>query len=266
MTAYVHGYDPREQVRLVDQATTLSDLLHHDTRYPDGADVLEVGCGVGAQTVTLASRSPGALFTSIDVSPESLEAARARVQAAGLRNVTFRQADVFDAPFAEASFDHIFVCFVLEHLSRPRDALRNLRLILKPGGTLTVIEGDHGSTYFHPDNSEARRAVDCLVELQARAGGNALIGRELFPLLTSAGLRTVSVSPRMVYVDGSRPDWIEGFTLNTFTAMVEGVRDPAIAAGLTDADSFDRGIAALRRTAQHDGVFCYTFFKATAER
>src|SRR5438874_4444797 len=142
MTAYVHGYDPREQVRLVDQATTLSDLLHHDTRYPDGATVLEVGCGVGAQTVTLASGSPGAFFTSIDVSPESLEAARARVQAAGLRNVTFRQADVFDLPFAEANFDHIFVCFVLEHLPRPLDALRTLQLIVTPGGTLPVIEGD----------------------------------------------------------------------------------------------------------------------------
>ena len=89
---------------------------------------------------------------------------------------------------------------------------------------------------------------------------------ELTRQLTSAGLRNVSVSPRMVYVDGSRPDWIEGFTLNTFTAMVEGVRDQATSAGLMDADSFDRGIAALRRTAAPDGVFCYTFFKATAER
>ncbi|MEM6336157.1 MAG: SAM-dependent methyltransferase, partial [Bacteroidota bacterium] len=52
---YVHGYDPRENERLDDQAGTLVDLLHGDTRYPDGSTVLEAGCGVGSQTVTLAS-------------------------------------------------------------------------------------------------------------------------------------------------------------------------------------------------------------------
>jgi SAM-dependent methyltransferase len=258
---YVHGYSDREHDRLLDQASTLTALLHADTRYPPGSSVLEAGCGVGAQTVPLATNSPGARFTCIDVSPESLAAARERARAASLRNVTFRQADVFDLPFPPASFDHVFVCFVLEHLSRPGEALVSLASRLRPGGTLTVIEGDHGSTFFHPDDADARRAIDCLVALQARAGGDALIGRQLFPMLVDAGLRDVSVSPRMVYVDASHPDRVEGFTKNTFTAMVEGVRERAIAAGLVDADAWGRGIAGLRRAAGPDGVFCYTFFK-----
>jgi SAM-dependent methyltransferase len=263
---YVHGYSEREHARLLDQATTLTELLHHDTRYPPGASVLEAGCGVGAQTVTLVRNSPGARFTSIDVSPQSLEAARARARAVPLENVTFQGADIFELPFPEESFDHVFVCFVLEHLPRPREALASLRSRLKPGGTLTVIEGDHGSTFFHPDDSDARRAIGCLVTLQARAGGNALIGRRLFPLLAQAGLRDVTVSPRMVYVDSSRPEWVEGFTRNTFTAMVEGVREQALAAGLVDAAAWARGVAGLRRAAEPDGVFCYTFFKGVGVR
>jgi hypothetical protein len=55
--AYVHGYTERESARLVDQATALTDRLHHDTRYPPGATVLEAGCGVGVQTATLARRA-----------------------------------------------------------------------------------------------------------------------------------------------------------------------------------------------------------------
>jgi SAM-dependent methyltransferase len=263
---YVHGYSAREDERLVDQASTLTELLHADTRYPDGSSVLEAGCGVGAQTVTLARNSPGAHFTCIDVSPRSLEAARARAGAASLRNVTFEQADIFALPYAQERFDHVFVCFVLEHLSRPDEALRILRSRLKPGGTLTVVEGDHGSTLFHPENADARAAIECLVTLQARAGGDALVGRQLFPLLSAAGLRDVRVSPRMVYVDSSRPEWVEGFTLDTFTAMVEGVREQALAAGLLDASTWERGIAGLRRAAERDGVFCYTFFKAVATR
>jgi cyclopropane fatty-acyl-phospholipid synthase-like methyltransferase len=66
--AYVHGYDPRENERLQNQAGALVELLHWDTSYPAGSRVLEAGCGIGAQTVTLARRSPDARFTSIDLS------------------------------------------------------------------------------------------------------------------------------------------------------------------------------------------------------
>ena len=262
-TPYVHGYHPRESERLQDQAGTLVDLLHSDTTYPAGSTVLEAGCGTGAQSVTLASNSPGARITSIDISPASLAEARARIETAGITNVQFQHADLFVAPFAPASFDHVFVCFVLEHLARPVEALAILKRLLRPGGSITVIEGDHGSTYFHPDSTAAREAIACQVELQRRAGGNADIGRQVYPLLVEAGFDGVQVSPRMVYVDASRPRLVEGFTRKTFTAMVEGVRDAAIAAGITTAARFDEGIRDLYRTAEADGVFCYTFFKGT---
>lgn len=258
----MHGYDPLESTRLQDQATTLVDLLHADTFYPAGSSVLEVGCGVGAQTITLARNSPDAKITSIDVSAASVEQARARIGAAGITNVHFRQADIFALPLASASFDHVFVCFVLEHLSRPLDALAILKQILQPGGTITVIEGDHGSAYFHPESEAAQAAIDCQIELQRAAGGNALIGRQLYPLLRQVGFESVRVSPRMVYVDASRPNLVEGFTRKTFTAMIEGVRESAISGKLIEPDVFDAGIKALYRTAEEEGTFCYTFFKA----
>jgi ubiquinone/menaquinone biosynthesis C-methylase UbiE len=264
--AYVHGYDLRENERLQDQAGTLVDLLHSDTSYASGSLVLEAGCGVGAQTVTLARRSPDAQFTSIDVSADSLAEAKRKTDAAGLTNVQFQQADLFALPFASESFDHVFVCFVLEHLSGPVEALAILNRLLRPGGTMTVIEGDHGSTYFHPDSSAAHKAIQCLIELQRRAGGNALIGRQLYPLMVEAGLGVVHVSPRMVYVDSSRPGLVDGFTRKTFTAMIAGVRKSAIEAGLTDPESFDAGIRDLHRTAEADGVFCYTFFKGVGQK
>ena len=264
--AYVHGYQAREHDRLRDQAGTLVDLLHVDTAYPPGSTVLEAGCGVGAQTVTLAARSPEARFTSVDISAESVAEARRRTELAGLSNVEFGQGDIFDLPFEAESFDHLFVCFVLEHLARPIDALLVLQRLLRPGGTVTVIEGDHGSAYFHPGSAAAQAAIQCQVELQRAAGGNALIGRRLYPLMVAAGLDAVSVSPRMVYVDASRPDLVDGFTRRTFTAMIEGVRDSAIAAGLADAASFDAGVADLHRTTAPDGVFCYTFFKGVGSK
>ena len=91
-----------------------------------------------------------------------------------------------------------------------------------------------------------------------------MIGRALYPLLTQAGFSEVHVSPRMVYVDSSKPGLVEGFTKKTFTAMIEGIRKSALDSGLMSEADFDKGVADLYRTAEADGVFCYTFFKAIA--
>lgn len=263
---YVHGYDQRENIRLQDQASTLVELLHADTAYPAGSRVLEAGCGVGAQTITLARNSPLAQITSVDISESSIAEAKQKIEAAGLTNVCFQQGDIFNLAFEPESFDHIFVCFVLEHLAQPVEALQGLSHLLKGGGTITVIEGDHGSAYFYPDNEAARKAIQCQVELQKRAGGNANLGRALYPLLNAAGFRAIQVSPRMVYVDSSKPQLVEGFIKNTFTAMIEGIRESAIEAGLIDPQTFDDGVKGLYRTTETDGVFCYTFFKAFATK
>jgi len=263
---YVHGYDAREIRRLQDQADALVELLHSDTSYQPGNRVLEAGCGVGAQTITLARNSPHASFISIDISGDSISKAQRTIEGAGLSNVQFRQADIFNLDFDPGSFDHIFVCHLLEHLDRPDEALVILKNLIRIGGTITVIEGDHGSAYFYPDSEAAHQAIQCLVDLQRRSGGNAMIGRELYPLLKEAGFSYIHVSPRMVYADSSKPGLVEGFTKNTFTAMIEGVRDAALGAGMVDESIFDKGIRDLYRTAETDGVFCYTFFKAIATK
>jgi ubiquinone/menaquinone biosynthesis C-methylase UbiE len=262
---YVHGRSDREANRLNYQASKLSDLLHHDTCYPPGSRVLEAACGVGAQTTILAKNSPGAEFVSIDISPESLEKAKLRVYEVGIKNVTFRHADVYHLPFGPETFDHIFVCFLLEHLPDPLLSIKCLKEVLRPGGTITFIEGDHGSALFFPDSRNAHKVIDCLVHLQREMGGNALIGRELRHLMTDAGFTKVTVSPRIVYADESRPDYVEGVK-NIFIAMIEGVREQAIARGLVDSETWEKGIRDLYRTTEQDGTFCYTFFKATGNK
>jgi len=263
---YVHGYTERENCRLFDQANTLNGLLHGDTVYPPGSAVLEAGCGVGAQTVLMAKNSPAARIISVDVSDASVRAARNLIRSEAPSNVAFCTADIYDPPFQDETFDHVFVCFVLEHVRDPVRALIRLKSVLKTGGSITVIEGDHGSALFYPESEDATRAIRCLVDIQADLGGNSLIGRQLFPLLKKAGFHRPEVSPRMVYADSSRPDWVRGFTRNTFNAMVEGVREQAIRKKLADPGQWERGIADLHATTGEDGVFCYTFFKARAEK
>jgi hypothetical protein len=83
-------------------------------------------------------------------------------------------------------------------------------------------------------------------------------------LLVEAGFRLARVSPRIVYVDSSRPELVEGFSRNTFIAMVEGVREQALSLGLIDAPTWDQGIGDMYRATEAGGTFCYTFFKGAA--
>jgi hypothetical protein len=138
--------------------------------------------------------------------------------------------------------------------------------VLKSGGTITVIEGDHGSCFFHPETEAAVKAWNSLVESQARLNGNSLIGRQVYPLLKKAAFRDVTVSPRMVYSDASRPAIEDGFVRRTIIPMIEGVRDIAPEMGIIDKETFEKGIADLHRTASQYGTFVYTFFKGTAIR
>ncbi len=260
-TDYVHGYTERESIRLEDQANCLNNLLHYDSVFPADSIVLEAGCGVGAQTKIVAPKNPFTKFISIDISDDSIFKARQTLKSKAINNVEFQTENIFDLKFPDGFFDHVFICFVLEHLPNPLDALKALKRVLKKGGTITLIEGDHGSAYFHPYSPYAQAAIQAQVTLQSRCGGNALIGRQLYPLLTESGYADCKVSPRMVYADSSKPHLVQGFTINTFTAMIEGVKDQVISSSIIDINTFEKGVQDLYRTSHPDGVFCYTFFK-----
>lgn len=264
MQGYIHGYSEVETQRLYDQANAISAFLHGDSHWPEGSLILEVGCGVGAQTQIIAPQNPSCHFTGVDISEKSLNAAKNLLAKKGIENIELLKADFHYLPFSDKSFDHVFLCFVLEHVESPHLLLEELKRVLKPGGSITAIEGDHGSTYFHPENAAARKTIQAQVLLQGQKGGNANIGRALFPLLFETGFEDIEVTPRQVYVDDSKPHLVEGFILNTFTAMIKGIAEEAIAQKLVQKEEFRRGIQALEKTASGGGTFCYTFFKGRA--
>jgi ubiquinone/menaquinone biosynthesis C-methylase UbiE len=263
---YIHGYSAEETRRLQDQARTIAELLHHDSRWEDGALVLEAGCGVGAQTRIISVANPSVRFVSVDISEKSLTFAADTINNLNVTNVEFRRADVSELPFEDESFDHVFVCFLLEHLGNPEAVLKELKRVLRPQGTITVIEGDHGSAFFYPESPVARKLIQAQVSLQQRGGGNANIGRELYPLLMRVDFADVTVVPRQVYVDDEKQEMLQAFVRDTFTAMIKGIGDEAISQELVTKDELEAGLRDLYKTAEGNGTFSYTFFKAKASK
>jgi SAM-dependent methyltransferase len=215
--------------------------------------------------VALARRSPQTEFISIDISPDSLERARALIEGEGITNVRFQQADIMGLPFEDESFDHVFVCFVLEHLGDPPEALVEMRRVLKRGGSITVIEGDHGSCFWHPETAESRRAWQAMIRVQQEMGHDPLVGRRLHPLLTQAGFDIDGIVPLSAYADASRPELLDGGINRILAPMMETAREEALRMGLIDRATWEQGIADMHRAATPpDGSVFYTWFRATA--
>jgi SAM-dependent methyltransferase len=265
--AYVHGYSERETERLYEQADILEDILHTGTVFPARAQVLEAGCGVGGQTRHLVRRSPGAAFTCIDISAESLATARRLKAQAGFDHVSFRREDLRRLSFADETFDHVFVCFVLEHLDHPLGALLELKRVIKAGGTITVIEGDHGSCFWHPETPASVAAWHGLITAQRDIGHDPNIGRRLAPLLTESGYELQTCRPAWLYADRLRPALRDGMVDHIIVPMVRSAEQQILDDRLVPQDLYQQGIRDLSRVDEIDeGTFFYTWFKAVAKK
>jgi ubiquinone/menaquinone biosynthesis C-methylase UbiE len=263
MGQYIHRYSAREKLRLVEQSGILEKILHEDTHYEPCSTVLEAGCGVGAQTVILAKRNPDSFITSIDISKESIEQAKNIVKAENIHNVRFLEGDIMNLSFSENSFDHIFLCFVLEHLNQPQEALNNLKRFLKPGGTLTVIEGNHDACIWYPHTDASAKTWRAMIKAQQLLGHDPNIGLRLNPLLAHAGYKVEWVEPRWVYTDSNNPKLMDGVINKIIVPMALTAKEKALNLKLIEPATWEQGISDLEKVANlKDGTFFYTWFKA----
>ena len=156
---YVHGYTAEEQRRLVEQAEHWrGELILPGTVLPPGTRLLEIGCGVGAVLGILGQAFPGIELSGVDIEERQIQAARAYLAGLGL-DADVRVADALALPFADGSFDHVWMMWFLEHVPEPVAALREARRVLVPGGSLTAIEVDYNTVWASPTSDEFEALV-----------------------------------------------------------------------------------------------------------
>lgn len=264
---YVHGYSDRETQRLQEQSLILEELLHGGTSYEAGSRVLEVGCGVGAQTLILLRRNPGIHLTSIDMSAESVQKARERVDEMGFTNVEFRHENILDHKLEPGSFDHLFICFVLEHMEQPVRALEHMMKLLKPDGSITIIEGDHSSGKWTPETAASRAAWNGLVVSQQMLGHDPDIGKRLQALMSEAGIHQTHVEPREAYADQKNPELLDGAVNQIIAPMVLSAEKQVLEKRLVEPHIWKKGLSDLSSVVTSaEGTLSYTWFKGVGRR
>jgi SAM-dependent methyltransferase len=203
----------------------------------------------------------------MDISEESLSMARDITGREGITNVEFIQSDLFDYRFEPESVDHIFVCFILEHLPDAVKALDIFRRALKKGGTLTIIEGDHGSGFWTPETTDSRKAWKGLILSQQDLGHDPNIGRRIYPLLSVSGFSINEVSPRWIYADQSNPVLLDGVINQIIAPMVFSAEKQVLESNLMDEETWKNGLRDIENVSIHpEGTFFYTWFKGVGEK
>jgi SAM-dependent methyltransferase len=126
------------------QQVAIRDAYLDDVGFPDGARVLEAGCGTGAVSRAIAVRPEVAAVVASDPSPFFL--ARGRELAAEIDNLSFVEADARELPFDDETFDAVVFHTALCHIPGPSPALEEAHRVLRRGGRVVVFDGDYETT------------------------------------------------------------------------------------------------------------------------
>lgn len=199
-TAYIHGYTPEEQQRLVKQARFLGAAVFQNVDFSDQDRILEVGCGVGAETELLFEHFPHLQkITGIDREEKQVRTARDRLKT-WIAEGRFEAlvADAKALPFPAHQFDGAFICWILEHVPNPLDILKEAFRVLEPGGLIHIIEVNHDSFEAFPKSEVITKAWEDFGKHQEKLGGDPRIGPKLPELLRKSGFVNLRKFPAVL--------------------------------------------------------------------
>ncbi len=265
---YLHGYERAEQDRLVAQAEYFRDsLIPRGLDYRAGARVLEVGCGAGAVLGVLGRRFPGVRLVGIDREPAQIGYAREHLARLGLE-AELAVGDAAALPWPDASVDHVFAMWFLEHLADPGPVLDEARRVLRPGGTIALTETDYDALLVHPASPDLDALARAQREHFARHG-NAEAGRRLGAWLAAHGFADVTNEIAGFHFFRGSPADTERLRAHALynVGFLEPAVAPLVRALGADEAALRRGVEHLRRLADLPGAsMTQIAFRARARR
>lgn len=194
-----------ELTRLKLQATVALDAekkVWRDAGLCPGMQVLDLACGPGFTACELAREvGPQGTVTGVDINEALIAVAHQAKASEGVENVSFTTGNVYELSLPENTFDFVYARFVFQHLNDPQRALARIRSVLKPGGTLCILDVDDNWTSFSPESDAFVKFIRKTGAGQRRKGGNRLIGSQLCGLLKQASFQDVSVTIRPLTTD-----------------------------------------------------------------
>jgi ubiquinone/menaquinone biosynthesis C-methylase UbiE len=264
---YLHGFSETEQNRLRAQAEFAEFSVFQNINYSNAKNVLEVGCGVGAQTEILLRRFPKIHVTGIDLNNKQLESAKKFLGAipglTGRFNLQQMSAD--NMSFEAETFDAAYLCWILEHVPNPAQVLSEVRRVLRPGAEIVVTEVMNSSFFLEPYSPNLWKYWMAFNDFQHSHAGDPFIGAKLGNLLTQVGYHQVKTEVKTWHFDNRQPAQRKR-AIHYWTDLLLSAADTLIAEKCVDQEVVSKVKEELGKVASDpNAVFMYSFMQARAQ-
>ncbi len=263
---YLHGYSRQEQERLYKQARFLEPDVYRNVDFSKQSRILEVGCGVGAQTEILLERFPHIHIDAIDSSKVQIARARRHLaRAIRSKRVHVQVADARKLPFPDNGHDGAFLCWFLEHVKDPVQILKEIRRKLTTGGVIYCTEVMNASLYLNPYSPATLQYWFAYNDHQWNLGGDPFVGAKLANYLLAAGYQNIHTEVKIDHYDNRTPKLRAQF-IEYWTAELLSGSASLISSGRVTSELVETMKLELERIKEDpDAVFFHCWIQARAQ-
>jgi ubiquinone/menaquinone biosynthesis C-methylase UbiE len=263
---YLHGFSNAEQTRLRSQAEFLEQLVYKDIDFSGSQKILEIGCGVGAQTDILLRRFPNLNIEGIDLNTEQIDSANKYLSSKNHYKNRYHLSEMNaqDLDFESDSLDGAFLCWVLEHVPEPLKVLSEARRVLKKGSVVYVTEVMNHSFFLDPYSPNTWKYWQAFNDYQYEHAGDPFIGAKLGNLLSSVGFNNVETNVKHWHLDNRLPKKRKA-TLDYWNELLLSGADTLIKANVVTKEIVENTKKELNKVSKDpNAVFMYSFMQAKA--
>ncbi|MDD0852912.1 class I SAM-dependent methyltransferase [Halobacteriovorax sp. GB3] len=263
---YLHGFNQKEQDRLRMQSRFTEYSVYQGINFSGVEKLLEVGCGVGAQTEILLRRFPDLHVTGIDRSTAQLQTATDYLNTLPYAKDRFDllQMDATNLNFAQSQFDGAFLCWVLEHIPDPAKVLSEVRRVLRPGSRVYITEVLNSSFFLEPYSPNVWKYWMAFNDYQYDMKGDPFIGAKLGNILLQQGFRDIKVETKTWHLDNRRPQKRKEY-IDFWHELLLSAADQLLEKEYVDEQTVEKAKDELQQVANDpNAVFYYSYIQAKA--
>jgi len=262
---YIHGFDPTEQKRLIHQAEFLEPFIYSGIDLDFKERLLEVGCGVGAQSKILLRRFPKLKIDALDISNAQLEVAKKYLKKEiEQKRIALHLRDAQEFTLNKPKYDAAFLCWFLEHVPKPLKVLKRVRQHLKPGAKIYCSEVFNQTLFIEPYSPAYLKYWFEFNDFQWSIGGHPFVGGLLGHYLKEAGFVDIQTEIRPFHFDSREPERREAF-VEYFYQILLSAKQTMLREGRVNKEmllQMEEEVQKVKKT--EDSVFFYAWMRATA--
>ncbi len=263
-TKYLHGFTKKEQIRLIHQSKFLEKWIYQGVELKKCKNLLEVGCGVGAQSKIILKRFPKIHIDGVDFSEAQLKVANSLLKKELGKRIEFHHQDAQKLKLNK-KFDAAFLCWFLEHVPQPELALKQVRKHLRPGAKIYCTEVFNHTLFLEPYSPSFLKYWSIFNDFQWTIKGHPFVGGQLGHLLKQAGFRNIEIEFRSFHFDSRDIDKRNSF-VDYFFQILLSAAPVLLKAGKVTPTLIKNMKREVRKCkSKKEGVFYYSFARATAQ-